>query len=70
MHLLPTQGRDARRRAPEQSGSAVLPTSQNPAKGHVLIESDAALAWRPDDELDVVAAELLSVVRNGHVEPE
>lgn len=54
--------------------SKVVPRCYPPAriqpKDHVFIESDAALAWRPDDELDVVTAELLSVVRYGHVELE
>jgi hypothetical protein len=35
---------------------------------HVFIEPDAGLAWRSDNQLDVVAAELLPAIRDGHIE--
>jgi len=52
----------------------LVPKRDPPARiqpqGHVFIEPDAGLAWRSDNQLDVVAAELLPVVCDGHIEPE
>lgn len=52
----------------------LVPQRHPPARiklqDHVFIESDPTSVWCSYDELDVVAAKPLPVVRNGHIELE